>query len=75
VWVFQEGRLGLTGKTEVADEFCQSYLQVRPKLAAKIKREREEAFLDYMVDRVGESLLEANNSPQGGGVMWFPGPK
>jgi hypothetical protein len=29
---------------------------VGPKLVAKIKREREGAFLDYMGDRVGESL-------------------
>jgi hypothetical protein len=69
---FRKDGVGLTGKVEVADRFCEFYLQVGPKLAAKNKREREGAFLDYMGDRV--SLLEANNSPGGGGVMWFAGP-
>jgi hypothetical protein len=38
--------VGLTGQVEVADGFCGFYSQVGPKLAAKIKREREGAFLD-----------------------------
>jgi hypothetical protein len=33
------------------------------KLAAKIKREREGAFLDYMGDRVGESLFWRPTTP------------
>jgi hypothetical protein len=41
VQVFRKDGVGLTGKVEVADWFCEFYLQVGPKLAAKIKRERE----------------------------------
>jgi hypothetical protein len=37
---FRKEWVGLTGKAEVEDGFCESYLQVGPKLAAKIKRER-----------------------------------
>jgi hypothetical protein len=36
---------------------------IGPKLAAKIKREREGAFLDYMGDRVGESLFWRPTTP------------
>jgi hypothetical protein len=43
--------VGLTGKVEVADRFPEFYLQVGPKLAAKIKRKREGDFLDYMGDQ------------------------
>jgi hypothetical protein len=69
---FRQDGVRLTGKVGVADRFCEFYSQVGPKLAAKIKREREGAFLNYMGDRVG--VLETNDSPGGGGVMWFPGP-
>jgi hypothetical protein len=63
VWVFRKEGVGLTGKAEVADRFCEFYSQVRPKLAVKIKREREGAFLDYMGDRVGESLFWRPTTP------------
>jgi hypothetical protein len=53
----------LTGKVEVVDGFCEFYSQVGPKLAAKIKREREGAFLDYMADRVGKSLFWRPTTP------------
>jgi hypothetical protein len=55
--------VGLTGKVEVADGFCEFYSQVGPKLPAKIKREREGAFLDYMGDRVEESLFWRPTTP------------
>jgi hypothetical protein len=48
---------------EVADGFCEFYFQVGPKLAAKIKREREGTFLDYMGDRVGEFLFWRPTTP------------
>jgi hypothetical protein len=38
---FRKDGTGLTDKVEVAGGFCEFYLQVGPKLAAKIKRERE----------------------------------
>jgi hypothetical protein len=50
---FRKKGVGLTDKGEIADEFCKSYLQVGPKLAARIRKEREGAFQDYMRDRVG----------------------
>jgi hypothetical protein len=53
----------LTGKAEVADEFCEFYSQVGQKLAAKVKREREGAFLECMGDRVGESLFWRLTTP------------
>jgi hypothetical protein len=55
--------VGLTGKVEVADGFCEFYSQVGPKLAAKIRREREGAFLDYIGDIVGESLFWRQTTP------------
>jgi hypothetical protein len=54
---FRKDGVELTGKVEVADGFCEFYSQVGPKFAAKIKRVREGAFLDYMGDKVGESLF------------------
>jgi hypothetical protein len=38
---FRKEGVGLTGKAEVAEWFCEFYSQMGPKLAAKIKRERE----------------------------------
>jgi hypothetical protein len=51
---FRKDGVGLTGKVEVVDVFCEFYLQVGPKLVAKIKREKEGAFLDYMSDSLTE---------------------
>jgi hypothetical protein len=39
--VFRREGVGLTGKAEVVDGFCEFYSQVGPKLMAKIRRERE----------------------------------
>jgi hypothetical protein len=47
----------------VADGFCGFYSEVGPKLAAKISREREGAFLDYMGDRVEELLFWRPTTP------------
>jgi hypothetical protein len=60
---FRRERVGLTGKPEVADGFCEFYSQVWPKLVTKVKREREGAFLDYMGDRVRESLIWRPTTP------------
>jgi hypothetical protein len=57
VWFFKKDGVGLTDKKEIAEWFCEFYSQVGPKLAARIKKEREGAFLDYMGDRVRESLF------------------
>ena len=47
----------MTDKGQIAEGFCEFYSQVGPKLAARIKREREGAFLEYMGDRVEEFLF------------------
>jgi hypothetical protein len=60
---FRKEGVGLTGKAEVADGFCEFYSQVGPKLAAKIKWEREGAFLDYVGDRVKGSLFWRPKTP------------
>jgi hypothetical protein len=60
---FRKDGVGLTGKVEVGDGFCEFYSQVGPKLVAKIKREREGAFLDYIGDRVRESLFWRPTTP------------
>jgi hypothetical protein len=54
---FRKEGVGLTGKVEIADGFCGFYLQVGPKLVAKIKSEREGSFQDYIGDRIEESLF------------------
>jgi hypothetical protein len=56
--------MGLTDKGEIAEGFCEFYSQVGPKLAAKINKERKGAFLDYMGDRVEESLFWRPTTPQ-----------
>jgi hypothetical protein len=60
---FRKEGMGLTGKAEVAERFCEFYLQVGPKLAVKIKRERKGAFLDLMGDKVRESLFWGPATP------------
>jgi hypothetical protein len=60
---FRQDGVGLTDKGEIAEGFCEFYSQVRPKLAAKIKREREGAFLDYMGDKVEEPLFWRPTTP------------
>ena len=37
---------------QIAEGFREFYSQVGPKLARRIKKERDEAFLEYMGDRV-----------------------
>ena len=58
----QEGG-GLTDGGQIAGGFCDFYCQVGPKLAARLGRERDGAFLEYMGDRVGESLTLEPTTP------------
>ena len=53
---FEKDGRGLTDGQQIVDGFCDFYCQVGPKLAARLGRERDGAFLEYMGDRVGESL-------------------
>ena len=47
----------------IAGGFCDFYCQVGPKLAARLGREREGAFLEYMGSRVEESLIWSPTTP------------
>jgi hypothetical protein len=60
---FRKEGVRLMGKMEIADGFCGFFSEVGPKLAAKISSEREGAFLDYMGDRVEESLSWRPTTP------------
>ena len=50
---FKKDGVGLTDRGKIAEGFCDFYSKVGPKLAARIGRERDGAFLDYMGERVG----------------------
>ena len=47
----------------IAGGFCDFYCQGGPKLAARLGREREGAFLEYMGSRVEESLIWSPTTP------------
>ena len=53
---FKDG-VGVTDKGQIAEGFCEFYSQVGPKLMRRIKKERDEAFLQYMGDRMEGSLF------------------
>ena len=53
----------MTDKGEIARGFCDFYCQVGPKLAAGVQKEREGAFLEYMGEPVGESLIWSPTTP------------
>ena len=54
---FKKDGVGLTDRGKIADGFCDFYSKVGPKLAARIGKERDGAFLDYMGERVEGSLF------------------
>ena len=56
----------MTDKGQIAEGFCEFYSQVGPKLAARIKKEKEGAFLEYMGDRVEGSLFWRPVTPKEG---------
>ena len=76
---------------QIAEGFREFYSQVGPKLARRIKKERDEAFLEYMGDRVEgflfwrpvtpkvEELCRDGVGCKGGGMAdlgpSFPAPK
>ena len=49
---FSKDGVGITDRGQIAGGFCDFYCKVGPKLAARVGREREGAFLEYMGDRV-----------------------
>ena len=60
---FEKEGVPITQGAEIAGGFCDFYCQVGPKLAARLGREREGAFLEYMGDRVEESLIWRPTTP------------
>ena len=53
----------MTDGAQIAGGFCDFYCKVGPGLAAKIGKEREGAFLEYMGTRVEESLFWSPTTP------------
>ena len=47
----------------IAGGFCDFYCMVGPKLAARVGKHREGAFLEYMGDRVEEDLIWGPTTP------------
>ena len=58
---FNKDGVGVTDKGQIASGFCDFYCKVGPKLAARVGREREGAFLEYMGDGGGSHL--GSNDP------------
>ena len=58
----QEG-VGVTDGAKIAGGFCDFYCQVGPKLAAKLGKERDGAFLEYMGESVQEGLIWRPTTP------------
>ena len=54
---------GVTDGAEIARGFCDFYCKVGPRLAARIGGVRDGAFLEYMGDRVEESLIWSPTTP------------
>ena len=48
---------------QIAEGFCDFYSQVGPKLAARLGKERDGAFLEYMGRRVEESIIWSPTTP------------
>ena len=63
---FERGGEGVTDKGEIAAGFCDFFTEVGPRLAARVRRERERAFLEYMGDRVERPLFMRPTTPPGG---------
>ena len=60
---FEKGGVGITEGVEIAKGFCDFYCRVGPDLAARLGREPDGAFLEYMGNRVEESLVWRPTTP------------
>ena len=60
---FNKGGEGVTDGGQIARGFCDFYCGVGPGLAARLGREREGAFLEYMGERVEEPLIWRPTTP------------
>ena len=61
---FEQDGEAVTDGAEIAGGFCDFYSQVGPKLAARLGREREGAFLEYMGERVEGLLIWRPTTPR-----------
>ena len=61
---FTKDGQAVTEGQAIADGFCDFYCQVGPKLAAKIPKEQQRVFRDYMGAEVEESLFLTPTTPQ-----------
>ena len=55
--------MGITEGGQIAEGFCDFYCKVGPGLAARLGRERDGAFLEYMGGRVEEELFWRPSTP------------
>ena len=53
----------MTDGGQIAAGFCDFYCQVGPKLAARLGKERDGAFLEYMGERVEEEFIWQPTTP------------
>ena len=60
---FKQEGVPVTEGDKIAEGFCDFYCQVGPKLAARLGREQDGAFLEYMGRRVEESLIWSPTTP------------
>ena len=60
---FEQDGSVVTDGAKIAKGFCDFYSQVGPKLAARLGREREGAFMEYMGERVEEPFIWRPTTP------------
>ena len=60
---FNKDGVGVTDKGQIVNGFCDFYCKVGPKLAARLGKERDGAFLEYMGERVEETLIWRPTTP------------
>ena len=60
---FEKDGEGITGGDQIAQGFCDFYCSVGPKLAARIPRTGEDAYLQFMGQRVDNSLFFRPTTP------------
>ena len=60
---FEKDGVGVTDGAKIAEGFCEFYCRVGPDLAARLGRQQEEAFLEYMGDRATDEFVWRPTSP------------
>ena len=73
---FEQGGAAVTEGGQIAQGFCDFYSQVGPKLASRLGKEREGAYLEYMGRHVrwrscvGRWMLERQQRGMGSLPWW-----